>query len=408
MGLVLVFLFLASFASNYTVKAQTRTLIVPDQYQTIQDAISNAMQGDTVFVKEGTYFTNNLMPIVINKPLSLIGENPRNTIIDGVNKSSILLRNQFFWGGIEIFASAVTVSGFTIKNCDHAISLDESSNGYRPISTVKILNNNIINNSEAIVHVSYSDSDFFISNNNITNNDSGIRLEVSDSIISENNFFGNKGTAISIYYNSSNVSITNNIIANNTDGIKLGNALLTNIYGNNVSYNEGFGTQFYGVNNAILHGNNIIGNLIGIELANYDLGDLLPKVGSGNRVYYNNLVGNAKNALVQNSYPYNGSSIYGFRGNGTDVVSWDNGSVGNYWSDYKGNGTYVIDQNNIDYHPLTQPVDISIATPTALNPFVLPVIVLVIAISIAIIFAVRFRRHRKTANLVFRCFSANP
>ncbi len=37
------------------------------------------------------------------------------------------------------------------------------------------------------------------------------------------------------------------------------------------------------------------------------------------------------------------------------VVSnfWDNGTVGNYWSDYHGQGAYVIDQNNIDFRPLT-------------------------------------------------------
>lgn len=47
---------------------------------------------------------------------------------------------------------------------------------------------------------------------------------------------------------------------------------------------------------------------------------------------------------------------------------WDNGSVGNYWSDYEskypnasevdssgiGNTPYVIDQNNTDHYPLLQ------------------------------------------------------
>jgi len=35
-------------------------------------------------------------------------------------------------------------------------------------------------------------------------------------------------------------------------------------------------------------------------------------------------------------------------------VSWNNNMVGNYWSDYNGNGSYVIDQKNVDSHPLTQ------------------------------------------------------
>lgn len=51
------------------------------------------------------------------------------------------------------------------------------------------------------------------------------------------------------------------------------------------------------------------------------------------------------------------------------AISWDNGSVGNYWSDYNvkypnaievdntgiSNTPYVIDQNNIDRHPLMYP-----------------------------------------------------
>jgi hypothetical protein len=52
--------------------------------------------------------------------------------------------------------------------------------------------------------------------------------------------------------------------------------------------------------------------------------------------------------------------------------SWDNGSLGNYWSDYLtkypnasevgktgiGNTPYIIDENNVDNHPLMYPYDI--------------------------------------------------
>jgi hypothetical protein len=54
--------------------------------------------------------------------------------------------------------------------------------------------------------------------------------------------------------------------------------------------------------------------------------------------------------------------------NGTDTVSWDNGREGNYWSDYTGTGTYVIDENNTDHHPLTSPVTISATPPPTLDP----------------------------------------
>ena len=56
-----------------------RTLVVPDQYSTIQEAINNAADWDTVFVKAGTYYEH----VVVNKTLSLTGENRSTTIVDG-------------------------------------------------------------------------------------------------------------------------------------------------------------------------------------------------------------------------------------------------------------------------------------------------------------------------------------
>jgi pectin methylesterase-like acyl-CoA thioesterase len=49
-------------------------------YVTIQEAINNASAGDTVYVYEGHYYEN----IVVNKSISLTGEDRDNTIIDGV------------------------------------------------------------------------------------------------------------------------------------------------------------------------------------------------------------------------------------------------------------------------------------------------------------------------------------
>ena len=59
--------------------------------------------------------------------------------------------------------------------------------------------------------------------------------------------------------------------------------------------------------------------------------------------------------------------------NSTD--QWDNGSIGNYWINYKtkypaseigntgiGNVSYLIDANNIDHHPLMYPFDIETGT----------------------------------------------
>ena len=48
------------------VKAEPRTIVVPDDYLTIKDAIGKAAVGDTILVKSGTYCEN----LVIEKSIS--------------------------------------------------------------------------------------------------------------------------------------------------------------------------------------------------------------------------------------------------------------------------------------------------------------------------------------------------
>src|SRR5208283_4007029 len=77
--IALIFLTSLVMLPQSTVKAQSKTIIVPDNYQTITAAISNATNGDTIFVRSGTY---NEQMLDINKSVELIGEDPSNTIID--------------------------------------------------------------------------------------------------------------------------------------------------------------------------------------------------------------------------------------------------------------------------------------------------------------------------------------
>ena len=184
------------------------------------------------------------------------------------------------------------------------------------------------------------------------------------------------------------VTVTgNNIINGNIDLQWTGPYYIyQNIIYNSTSAAIEFGA---GVGNTQVHDNDIKNNAIGIRLNNFPVvGD--GYIGLGNVVYRNNLINNRQNVFVQNSYAY-WSPTQG-HANGTDIVSWDNGKDGNYWSDYKGQGTYVIDDSNVDHHPLNNQVDINNGV-----TYVLEIALATVAILVVVIISLLlFRRHRKT------------
>jgi hypothetical protein len=138
-------------------------------------------------------------------------------------------------------------------------------------------------------------------------------------------------------------------------------------------------------------------NGIGIYLPNQLITKRISTLGTGNRVYYNNFIDNNRSALVDNAYSYYPPDLNGTNtlGNGTDIVSWDNGNVGNYWSDQNSHGSYVIDQNNVDHYPLNQQAVISSTAPIQTNAVLtLPIAVIVVVLAVAVSLLL-YRRHRK-------------
>ena len=134
--LIIFALFLTSLVimPPTTVKASPKTITVPDDYPTIESAVGNASAGDTVFVKKGEY---NLLAhgLLIDKSLSLIGEDNKETILISHN---VFSGNNINRGTIDIEASNVVISGFTITNGVWAI------HPYYNNFNVKILRNIII------------------------------------------------------------------------------------------------------------------------------------------------------------------------------------------------------------------------------------------------------------------------
>ena len=123
------------------------------------------------------------------------------------------------------------------------------------------------------------------------------------------------------------------------------------------------------VSNSSVYDNAIERNKIGVELFNYGHPNN-GLLGAENTVYSNNMIDNTQQVQVDNE-AYNTYPSYS--GNGTSEVSWDNGTIGNYWSDYLskypnatevdhsgvGNVSYVINRNNLDIYPLMSPINLA-------------------------------------------------
>lgn len=129
----------------------------PYSYPIIQEAINNATEGDTIIIPAGTYYEH----IVVNKTLTLIGENSSTTIIDGSKAGTV----------VTIEASNVRIIGFTIQNSGNA---NESKKypidcGIKINATLSQFQNvtvedNVIMNNSVGIYAKYCNDNSIISN----------------------------------------------------------------------------------------------------------------------------------------------------------------------------------------------------------------------------------------------------
>jgi parallel beta-helix repeat protein len=157
---------------------EPRTWIVDDDgtadFSTIQQAVDAATNGDTIYVKNGTYYER----VISNKTLSFIGENREYTIING-NKTGAV---------VDLRSDDITIKGFTIRNGGDAPS--DSGIYLNGVKGIMIQSNNIADNHCGILL--WRSANNSVLENNITNNDLGARLyESSNSTICHNNFVSN-------------------------------------------------------------------------------------------------------------------------------------------------------------------------------------------------------------------------
>jgi parallel beta-helix repeat protein len=328
------------------VRADPTTWTVDDDdeadFHTIQEAVNAASNGDSITVYNGIYCEH----LVINRPITLIGESREGTVIDGSGENRNI---------VEITANRVVFSGFTVQNTSR--TQGTSYAGFKVLGRECNISGNDVTRSKIGIFVTSQKSR--IEENSVANNGQGIALYSSSEVTVKGNNVSANTVGISLAFSSNNL-VVGNKAANSSFGGH-GITLSSNSFDNTVKDND-LVNNFHGMwlsdsfDNLII--NNTIANneLLGIELAS----------SSSNTFYHNNFINNGlpprapciKHIVIKDS-----------------TCIWDNGypSGGNHWHDYTGvdekrgsaqdqlgsdqiwDDAYIIDGNNMDRYPSVNP-----------------------------------------------------
>jgi len=191
-------------------------------FSKIQDGIDASNPGDTIYIYNGTYFEN----IVIDKSITLVGENKISTIVDGRLTGNVL----------KINADNVTIHGFTIQHS----GIVYPNSGINLSSDNNLISDNIIMNNYYGMTL-YHSSGNIIKGNFIQNDDHcGIYLNNSsrNSIIN-NTIKLHEYNGIGLYYTSNNNTIQDNNLTNNGFcGVNIRTSQGNKVVENNISNNK--------------------------------------------------------------------------------------------------------------------------------------------------------------------------
>ena len=205
-------------------------------YATIQEAINanETLDGHTIFVEAGTYYEN----VVVNKTLSLIGENRETTIIDGGSSWEAI--------AIDVSANNIVLRDFTIYASggyfgSRNINLNET------VNTVVADNNIIHDDPSAGSSISVvSSANITLTGNNITCSGVGIYLSNSSHVlVAQNSITNGTGTSygIGLYKSFNNTIVDNWITVFGGAGIGLMESFNNTVTGNNIT---GYPDPFFG------------------------------------------------------------------------------------------------------------------------------------------------------------------
>jgi len=450
-AILLLILLIFSSLTIFNAKAQPRTIVVPDDYSSIQEAVDQATQGDIVFVKNGVYYNQT---VTIDKALSLIGEDKTNTRIIGdwsINGTVVL-----------VLHDGVVVQNLSLNSVTGA---GVSGRGVHLLNVRNCVVSNCNSMNSGIGVWLYGSSENTIEDNYLVGENTnhfnyGIKLQNShlNSILRNNVTDYDYGFGIVLDYSTGN-NLNGNQILNNYHGIWLNSANNNDLTDNNVSITRNifvgrseqmmlgsFGIRLFSSTNNTIKNNDVLGvpkgiqivassyyNLIknntmnnstyGLELANNSCNNLIVgnkisnsdygleiKYASNNTISANNITDNLVGANLENSsanlvYHNNfvTNTIQIFDNNTTSENTWNDSSEGNYWSNYNGTDNnkdetgdtpYVIDENNQDNYPLMTPLSIMDPTSSSEPEFPTTIVASVVILTSAVVGILRYFKKR--------------
>ncbi len=268
-------------------------------YTSIQAAVGNASEGDTIEVRSGTYYEN----VNVDKQLVLIGVDTGEgkPVVDaGGSESTITLSvdccvvDGFYitgsgsdWGkaGIRITSEDNEIVNNTVSNNYNGIFFEEPSYGGYSSNNNTVTNNTVCYNNEMGIYVYRSHNNTITNNTANSNINDGIKLTHSSyNIVTNNVANSNKDDGFGLSGDADHNTLINNTAnLNYESGIELYKSSNNNFVNNSVSGNEdGFGLSRSSNNTLISNTAN----------SNTDCGFYLNGLSNNNTVTNNNISSN--------------------------------------------------------------------------------------------------------------------
>jgi len=370
----------------------------PNNYSSIQGAVDDAVDGDTVFIYSGVYYENN---IHVENSISIIGENTETTIIDG--QGTFQYHILILYEGNSIVQSLTfrnvhsSGAGVFVWRCDGNQILDcrsinvfyagvdivESNNNY--VSNFTCLedgrginiNGNLgsgISSGNVIENCSFPEGgrlwlwdapDNVI--NNCVFNGGGIEVDSSESVSVNNTFLncqfyntvgldfnspGGNEKIINCYFDNSIISAIR--VDHNHPGMEIRNCTFIDSGSQGIVFHSP-------IQDVVVSGCKFFNGYFGGILFCWTLRDV--EVSSchfeNNPTGINMYDSNFRNSFHHNNFINNEDHILA-RGSGSYLRWMINSWNENYWDDYTGNFPWyhIFGFLNWDFNPASEPYDI--------------------------------------------------